>query len=86
MGEFVIHIDQDSGAITVKDEAGKDIPAVGNLFSEDPKKTYGYRKAQDEFEEMPERRLIKIPLELWEKKGNTICKIKIGGTVFEKPC
>lgn len=130
MGELIIHIDQESGAVTKVEQKldanDKDVlsekqkmdvsfsmataigeserqtmaglqaaerkisewlcsyeencivtlPPVGNLYQSSPKIVNVILKHRDTF-----HRHIPLPVELWEKKGRSVCSIIIGGVL-----
>ncbi len=82
MTELLIRIDQKTGAVlgVQQAEEGKviDLEPAGDLYADNREKALELREWRDTFD-----RFIPLPLELWEKKGNTICTIIIGGRVYK---
>lgn len=119
MGELIIHIDQETGAVLkvrqklddkqkkvlekspkefirlqketglITEEQEQEIqnrieeqiesgvvtlPPLGNLYHGDPKVVRKLLEHRDTFQ-----RIVNLPVELWQKKGNTICTIIVGG-------
>jgi hypothetical protein len=52
------------------------LPPLGNLFRSAPSLVEELLKIRDEFQ-----RFIPLPVELWEKPGNTVCTINVGGVI-----
>ena len=101
MGELIIHIDQESGAVLKVeqklDDAQKEallndqktfsreqidqgivpLRPIGNLYHGSPSKRLRLKEHRDGFQ-----RIMTLPVELWEKKGNTICSINCGGVIY----
>ena len=50
------------------------LPPLGNLYNSKPFLVKELLEIRDRFE-----RFVPLPLELWQKKGNTVCKMECGG-------
>ena len=49
----------------------------GNLYHGSPSKILRLKEHRDGFQ-----RIVALPVELWEKEGNTICSINCGGVIY----
>lgn len=54
-----------------------DLPALGNLYHGSSEEVLELLKHRDTFQ-----RFVQLPVELWEKDGNTVCTIVIGGVPY----
>lgn len=87
MGEIIIRIDQETGAVNGVetrgvDKKGKDLKLtyVGDIS--DPKEATIVRDVYDDVNDNFGR-FIRLPVELWEKRGSSVCTVKINGQVFK---
>jgi len=51
---------------------------IGNLFHDDPKVVRALLEHRDTFQ-----RFVPLPVELWERRQNTVCSINCAGVIFE---
>lgn len=51
---------------------------LGNLFHDDPEVVKAILEHRDTFQ-----RFVSLPVELWEKRGNTVCTVDCAGVPYE---
>jgi|GEM_PF-6083070 len=85
MSEFIIRIDRSTGKVLgVSVKQGDEVIPIepeGNIYTDNEDKILHIKELRDEH-----HRHFSVPLELWEKKGNTICCIMVGGNIYYYRC
>ncbi len=53
-----------------------ELPIIGDLYNSSRRLVRLLKKFRDKFD-----RIVSVPVEIWEKSGNTVCSAKIGGSL-----